>query len=97
MGKYKSQNLNTHYSNMKRNFFYFAWREFLRSASKNKNMATKGVLIFFAIYFSLVAFFMGFQLTENLKDLFLYLVQFNQEKHVTRTSVKKKKVFILLS
>ncbi|KJF41865.1 DUF5687 family protein [Draconibacterium sediminis] len=54
---------------MKRNFFYFAWREFLRSASKNKNMATKGVLIFFAIYFSLVAFFMGFQLTENLKDL----------------------------
>jgi hypothetical protein len=54
---------------MKRNFFYFAWREFLRSASKNKNMATKGVLIFFAIYFTLVALVMGFQLTENLKDV----------------------------
>jgi hypothetical protein len=54
---------------MKRNFFYFAWREFLRSASKNKNMATKGVLIFFAIYFTLVALVMGFQLTENLKEV----------------------------
>ena len=54
---------------MKRNFFYFAWREFIRSASKNKNMATKGVLIFFAIYFSLVALFMGFQITEKLVDV----------------------------
>ena len=54
---------------MKRNFFYFAWREFIRSASRNKNMATKGVLIFFAIYFAVVALFMGFQLTEKLKDL----------------------------
>ena len=54
---------------MKRNFFYFAWREFLRSASKNKNMATKGVLIFFALYFILVALVMGFQLTEKLKDV----------------------------
>jgi len=54
---------------MKRNFFYFAWREFLRSASKNKNMATKGILIFFAIYFSLVAFFMGYQLSEKLADV----------------------------
>lgn len=53
---------------MKRNFFYFAWREFIRSASKNKNMATKGILIFFAIYFSVVALFMGFQLTETLKE-----------------------------
>ncbi len=54
---------------MKRNFFYFAWREFIRSASKNKNMATKGILIFFAVYFSLVATVMGFQITENLKDV----------------------------
>lgn len=53
---------------MKRNFFYFAWREFWRSASKNKNMATKGILIFFAIYFSLVALFMGFQLNETLAE-----------------------------
>ena len=53
---------------MKRNFFYFAWREFLRSASKNKNMATKGILIFFALYFSLVALVMGFQLDDKLAD-----------------------------
>ncbi len=53
---------------MKRNFFYFAWREFLRSASKNKNMATKGILIFFALYFSLVAIVMGFQLDEKLAE-----------------------------
>lgn len=54
---------------MKRNFFYFAWREFLRSASKNKNIATKGILIFFAIYFALVALVMGFQLTETLAEV----------------------------
>lgn len=53
---------------MKRNFFYFAWREFLRSASKNKNMATKGILIFFAIYFSLIALVMGFDLTSRLNE-----------------------------
>ncbi|WP_346858613.1 DUF5687 family protein [uncultured Draconibacterium sp.] len=51
---------------MKRNFFYFAWREFTRSATMNRNMATKGILIFFAIYFSLVALFMGFNLSETL-------------------------------
>ncbi|MCY1723550.1 DUF5687 family protein [Prolixibacteraceae bacterium Z1-6] len=54
---------------MKRNFLYFAWREFTRSATMNKNIATKGILIFFAIYFSLVALFMGFQLSENLADV----------------------------
>lgn len=53
---------------MKRNFFYFAWREFLRSASKNKNMATKGILLFFALYFSLVALVMGFQIDEKLAE-----------------------------
>ena len=37
---------------MKRNFFYFAWRELTRSAYFNKNMAAKGVLIFLALYFS---------------------------------------------
>ncbi len=62
---------------MKRNFFYFAWREFLRSASKNKNMATKGILIFFAIYFSLVAFFMGYQLSEKLADVEYPMQAFN--------------------
>jgi hypothetical protein len=51
---------------MKRSFFYFAWREFSRSATMNKNMATKGVLIFLAIYFSAVALFMGFNLAEML-------------------------------
>uniref|UniRef100_UPI003216AD52 DUF5687 family protein n=1 Tax=uncultured Draconibacterium sp. TaxID=1573823 RepID=UPI003216AD52 len=51
---------------MKRNFFYFAWREFTRSATVNKNMATKGILIFFAIYFSLVALVMGLNLSETL-------------------------------
>ncbi|WP_340113633.1 DUF5687 family protein [Maribellus mangrovi] len=54
---------------MKRNFFYFAWREFVRSATMNKNMATKGVLIFLAIYFSLVGIFFGFQLTEKLAEV----------------------------
>ena len=53
---------------MKRNFFYFAWREFIRSASKNKNMATKGVLIFLALYFSLVGIVVGFDLAGNLAE-----------------------------
>ena len=52
---------------MKRNFFYFAWREFMRSATVNKNMAAKGILIFLAIYFSSVALFLGFNLTEMLE------------------------------
>lgn len=54
---------------MKRNFFYFAWREFVRSASMSKNMATKGILIFLALYFSLVGTFFGFQLTEKLAEV----------------------------
>ena len=54
---------------MKRNFFYFAWREFVRSASKNKNMATKGVLIFLALYFSLIGTVFGFQLAEKLAEV----------------------------
>ncbi|RIJ50142.1 hypothetical protein D1614_05190 [Maribellus luteus] len=54
---------------MKRNFFYFAWREFIRSASKNKNMATKGVLIFLALYFSLIGTVMGFQLAGNMANV----------------------------
>ncbi|WP_167614178.1 DUF5687 family protein [Maribellus sediminis] len=54
---------------MKRNFFYFAWREFVRSASMSKNMATKGILIFLALYFSLVGIFFGFQLTEQLAEV----------------------------
>lgn len=55
---------------MKRNFFYFAWREFTRSATLNKNMAAKGVLIFLAIYFSAVAVFMGFNLSEYLEKAY---------------------------
>jgi len=51
---------------MKRNFFYFAWRELTRSANLRKNRAAKGVLIFLAIYFSTVALFMGLQLSEKL-------------------------------
>ncbi len=51
---------------MKRNLIYFAWREFVRSATLNRNMATKGVLIFLAIYFSLVGTFFGFQIAEQL-------------------------------
>ncbi|MFV0265598.1 MAG: DUF5687 family protein [Draconibacterium sp.] len=54
---------------MKRNFFYFAWREFIRSASKNKNMATRGVLIFLALYFSLIGTVMGFQLAGNMANV----------------------------
>lgn len=53
---------------MKRNFFYFAWREFVRSASKNKNMATKAFLIFFALYFLVVGLVMGFQLNDKLAN-----------------------------
>ncbi len=55
---------------MKRNFFYFAWREFTRSASLNKNIAAKGLLIFLAVYFSLVALFMGFNLSEHLSKAY---------------------------
>ncbi|MDX1285533.1 MAG: DUF5687 family protein, partial [Draconibacterium sp.] len=51
---------------MKRNFFYFAWREFTRSATMGKQVATKGVLIFLALYFSAVAVFMGFNLSQEL-------------------------------
>ncbi|MCF6356368.1 MAG: DUF5687 family protein [Draconibacterium sp.] len=51
---------------MKRNLFYFAWRELTRSANLRKNRAAKGVLIFLAIYFSAVALFMGLQLSEKL-------------------------------
>ena len=51
---------------MKRSFFYFAWRELTRSANFRKNMAAKGVLIFLALYFSLVALLMGFNLNEYL-------------------------------
>ena len=51
---------------MKRNLIYFAWREFVRSATLNRNMATKGILIFLAIYFSLVGTFFGFQLAGQL-------------------------------
>lgn len=53
---------------MKRNFLFLSWREFIRSSTVNKNMATKGILIFFAIYFSLLAIFFGFQLTSNLSS-----------------------------
>ncbi|MCG6188649.1 DUF5687 family protein [Maribellus maritimus] len=55
---------------MKRNFFYFAWRELTRSAYLRKNMAAKGVLIFLALYFSLVALAMGFNLSEHLSANF---------------------------
>ncbi len=53
---------------MKRNFFYFAWRELTRSANLSKNRAAKGVLIFLALYFSLVAIFMGFNLSKVLSE-----------------------------
>lgn len=55
---------------MKRSFFYFAWRELTRSAYLRKNIAAKGVLIFLALYFSLVALFMGFNLSEYLEKSF---------------------------
>ncbi len=53
---------------MKHNFFYFAWRELTRSANLSKNRAAKGVLIFLALYFSLVAVFMGFNLSKTLAE-----------------------------
>lgn len=52
---------------MKRNLSYFAWRELMRSAYFSKNMAAKGVLVFLALYFSAVALFMGFNLSEHLE------------------------------
>lgn len=62
---------------MKRNFFFFAWREFVRSATFNKNVATKGILIFLALYFSLVGTFLGFQLTETLAEVPDKMAAFN--------------------
>ncbi len=53
---------------MKRNFFYFAWRELIRSASLKKSMAAKGVIIFLSIYFSLVALYMGFNLENVISE-----------------------------
>ncbi len=55
---------------MKRNFFYFGWRELTRSAYFSKNMAAKGVLIFLALYFSAVALFMGFNLSGYIEKSF---------------------------
>ncbi len=55
---------------MKRNFFYFAWRELTRSAYFRKNMAAKGVLIFLALYFTFVALMFGFNLSEYLSKTF---------------------------
>jgi hypothetical protein len=51
---------------MKRSFFYFAWREFIRSASVNKNIATKGLLIFLALYLSLAALAYGLMLSDHI-------------------------------
>lgn len=56
--------------NMKRNFAFFAWREFTRSASLGKNMAAKGVLIFLAIYFSASFLVLGFSLSMLLAETF---------------------------
>ncbi len=53
---------------MKRNFSFFAWRELTRSAYFGKNMAAKGVLIFLALYFSLVALTLGFNLSRVLEE-----------------------------
>ncbi len=55
---------------MKRSFFYFAWRELTRSAYLRKNMAAKGILIFLAIYFSLVAIVLGLNLSNYLAENF---------------------------
>jgi len=55
---------------MKRNFAFFAWREFTRSASFGKNVAAKGVLIFLAIYFSVSFLFLGFSLSMFLTEKF---------------------------
>ncbi len=55
---------------MKRNLFYFAWRELIRSANLRKNMDTKGVLIFIAIYFSFMALIVGFNLSEYIENNF---------------------------
>lgn len=55
---------------MNRNFFYFGWRELTRSAYFSKNMAAKGVLVFLALYFSAVALFMGFNLSEFIEKGF---------------------------
>lgn len=53
---------------MKRNFYYFAWRELTRSSYFSKNMAAKGILIFLALYFSVTALVLGFAFTENLAE-----------------------------
>ena len=53
---------------MKRDFFYFAWLELIRSANLRKNIATKGVLIFLALYFSLTALILGFNLKGYIEE-----------------------------
>ncbi len=58
-------------SSMKdRNLSYFTWREFTRSAYFGKNVAAKGVLVFLALYFSMVALVMGFSLSTFLSAEF---------------------------
>lgn len=51
---------------MKLSLFDLVLNEFLRSANKNKRIATKGILIFLFFYFSIVALVYGFQLAEKL-------------------------------
>lgn len=53
---------------MKRNLSYFAWRELTRSSDFGKNIAARGVLIFLALYFSMVALVLGFSLNAFLSE-----------------------------
>ncbi len=55
---------------MKRSFFYFAWRELIRSANLSKNIAANIVLIFFALYFSAIALGVGFNLSIYIEKNF---------------------------
>ena len=55
---------------MKRSLFYFAWRELIRSANLSKSIAANIVLVFLALYFSLTALVIGFNLNIYIEKNF---------------------------
>jgi len=55
---------------MKRSFFYFAWRELIRSVNLNKSIAVNIVLSFFALYFALTVLFIGYNFNIYIEKNF---------------------------
>lgn len=55
---------------MKRNLYYFAWREFIRSPYLSKSLSTQIMLGFFAVYLAANFLFLGLHIPKILADKF---------------------------